>query len=78
MNQYDLEITVPAVLAGEIKQKKKGKKKMSKSICMESQQYENEIRLVAKLAKEERRSLAQMTAILITEAIKAREKNGKK
>ncbi len=26
MNQYDLEITVPAVLAGEIKQKKKGKK----------------------------------------------------
>lgn len=51
---------------------------MSKSICMESQQYENEIRLVAKLAKEERRSLAQMTAILIMEAIKAREKNGKK
>ncbi len=48
------------------------------SICMDEAQYRNEIQQVAKLAKEERRSLAQMTAILITEAIKAREKNGKK
>jgi len=60
------------------KTKKERKKKMSKSICMEIQQYENEIRMVANLAKEERRSLAQMTAILIMEAIRARDESRQK